>query len=169
MPGRDTVKVRPLRARDRVHLREMVVSTGNFSDAEVATALELVDEALARGERSGYFFLILEDTAATPRVQGYACYGPTPLTEGVYDLYWIVVDRAAQGRGHGRRLLALVEAQVQGRRGRKLLIETSSQESYAGTIRFYERSGYDLAARIRDFYKVGDDKLVFSKDFARER
>jgi ribosomal protein S18 acetylase RimI-like enzyme len=153
---------------DRARLREMVGSTGNFTEAEVATALELVDEALAKGEASGYFFLILEDAASSPRVQGYACYGPTPLTEGVYDLYWIVVDRAAQGRGHGRRLLARVEEQVRGRRGRKLLIETSSQESYAGTIRFYERSGYGLAARIRDFYKVGDDKLVFSKDFPRE-
>ncbi|HEY6000606.1 MAG TPA: GNAT family N-acetyltransferase [bacterium] len=145
----------------------MVVSTGNFNDEEIATALELVDEALADGEESGYIFVVIEDGTETPaRVQGYACYGPTPLTDGVYDLYWIVVHRAAHGKGYGRRLLSLVEEDVRRRRGRKLLIETSSQESYAGTIRFYERSGYALAARIRDFYKVGDDKLVFSKDFA---
>lgn len=163
--ARDTVRVRPLRAGDRARLRQVVASTGNFTEAEVATALELVDEALADGDASGYLFLILEDTTASPRVQGYACYGPTPLTEGVYDLYWIVIDRAAHGRGHGRRLLSLVEEEVRTRGGRKLLIETSSQESYAGTIRFYERSGYELAARVRDFYKVGDDKLVYAKDF----
>jgi ribosomal protein S18 acetylase RimI-like enzyme len=147
----------------------MVVSTGNFNEVEVATAMELVDEALAKGDASGYLFLILEDAAASPDVQGYACYGPVPLTEGVYDLYWIVVDRGGQGRGYGRRLLELVEDQVRRRRGRKLLIETSSQESYGATIRFYERSGYELVARIRDFYKAGDDKLVFSKDFAPGR
>ena len=45
-----------------------------------------------------------------------------------------------------------------------MLIETSSQESYGGTIHFYERSGYELAARIRNFYRVGDDKLIFQKD-----
>jgi ribosomal protein S18 acetylase RimI-like enzyme len=160
--------VRALEAGDRARILEMVASTGNFTSAEVATALELVDEALADGEASGYLFLVLED-ADPPVVQGYACYGPTPLTEGVYDLYWIVIDRAAQGRGHGRRLLALAEEEVRRRGGRKLLIETSSQESYAGTIRFYERSGYELAARVPDFYKVGDDKLVFSKDFTQRR
>jgi ribosomal protein S18 acetylase RimI-like enzyme len=112
---------------------------------------------------------VLEAAAAARAVQGYACYGPVPLTVGTYDLYWIVVDPVAQGRGHGRRLLEAVERRIEELGGRKLLIETSSQESYAGTIRFYERSGYELAARIRDFYKVGDDKLVFSKDFAPGR
>jgi len=50
------------------------------------------------------------------------------------------------------------------RGGRMLLIETSSQESYVPTVRFYERTGYQLAARIRNFYRIGDDKLIFSKD-----
>jgi ribosomal protein S18 acetylase RimI-like enzyme len=159
--------LRPLRPGDRQRLRDIVLAAGNFNEAEVATALELVDEALAKGDASGYFFLVLE--AAARAVQGYACFGPVPLTVGTYDLYWIVVDPAAQGRGYGRRLLEAVESRVRDLGGRKLLIETSSQESYAGTIRFYERSGYELAARIRDFYKPGDDKLVFSKDFAPGR
>lgn len=144
----------------------MVVAAGNFNKAEIETAAELVDEVLAKGDRSGYFIVVLESAEASPAVQGYACFGPTPLTDGVYDLYWIVVDPASQGKGFGRRLLQSVEVRVRKRRGRKLLIETSSQESYAGTIRFYERSGYELAARIRDFYRVGDDKLIFSRDFA---
>ncbi len=41
--------------------------------------------------------------------------------------------------------------------------ETSSQETYAPTIRFYKRAGYELIARIRNFYRIGDDKLVFVK------
>jgi ribosomal protein S18 acetylase RimI-like enzyme len=45
-----------------------------------------------------------------------------------------------------------------------LLIETSSQQTYGGTIRFYEKRGYELAARIKNFYRIGDDKLVFSKE-----
>ena len=157
---------RPLQPQDRSRIGELVVSTGSFNDEEIKTALELVDEALAGGEKSGYLFIVIEDGAGpAAEVQGYACYGPAPLADGVYDLYWIVVHRAAHGRGYGRRLLELVEGDICRRRGRKLLIETSSQESYAATIRFYERSGYALAARIRDFYKVGDDKLVYAKDF----
>jgi ribosomal protein S18 acetylase RimI-like enzyme len=59
--------------------------------------------------------------------------------------------------------LEYVEHEVIKQGGRMLLIETSSQESYGATIRFYESNGYQLAARINDFYRIGDDKLVFSK------
>jgi ribosomal protein S18 acetylase RimI-like enzyme len=141
-------RIRQLKPRDRSRIEEMVVSSGNFNDVEIETALELVDEAIKKGDTSGYVF---------------ACYCPTPLTQGVYDLYWIVVDPAAQKKGHGRYLLEYVEREVKKQSGRMLLIGTSSQESCGETIRFYERNGYQLAARIKDFYRIGDDKPVFSK------
>jgi ribosomal protein S18 acetylase RimI-like enzyme len=75
-----------------------------------------------------------------------------------------VVDPADQGKGFGRILIEHVEQEVVRRGGRMLLIETSSQETYGATIRFYERSGYELVARIKNFYRIGDDKLVFSKE-----
>jgi ribosomal protein S18 acetylase RimI-like enzyme len=78
-------------------------------------------------------------------------------------LYWIVVDRATQKKGIGRYLLEYVEREVKEQGGRMLLVETSSQESYGETIRFYEKNSYQLVARIKDFYRIGDDKLVFSK------
>ncbi len=158
--------IRPLEAGDRQRIADMVASTGKFNDEEVATALELVDDALREGEASGYIFGVLEEVSGGPAVKGYACYGPTPLTQGVYDLYWIVVDPVAQGKGLGRLLTRYVERDVIRRGGRMLLIETSSQESYVPTVRFYERTGYQLAARIRNFYRIGDDKLIFSKDLA---
>jgi ribosomal protein S18 acetylase RimI-like enzyme len=142
----------------------MVISTEKFNDVEIATALELVDEALERGEESGYIFAVLEYGKKHQVVQGYACYGPVPLTQGVYDLYWIVVDPASQKKGFGRHLIEYIERDVLSRGGRMILIETSSQESYGATIRFYERSSYKLVARIRNFYKIGDDKLVFQKE-----
>ncbi len=152
--------IRPLEPRDRDRIGTIVRATGNFSPAECDVALEVVDEALAAGEASGYFVHVFESDGA---VQGYVCYGPTPLTHGTWDLYWIAVDPAAQGRGAGRALLAFAEDDVRRRGGRLLLIETSSQESYGATVRFYERAGYALEARIRDFYKPGDDKLVFAR------
>lgn len=158
------VRIRPLKMTDRSRIEEMVVASGNFNAVEIETALELVDEALKRGEASGYIFAVLEGKKEDPPVKGYACYGPTPLTQGVYDLYWIVVDLADQGKGFGRVLIEYVERDVMRRGGRMLLIETSSQETYGATIRFYERSGYELVARIKNFYRIGDDKLVFSKE-----
>ncbi len=166
MSGNTEVYIRQLEPSDRPFIEKMVISTGKFNDVEVATALELVDEALDRGEESGYLFAVLEHGKKHPVVLGYACYGPVPLTQGVYDLYWIVVDPASQGKGIGGRLLEYVETDVLRRGGRMILIETSSQESYGATVLFYEHSGYHLAARIRNFYRVGDDKLVFQKELA---
>ena len=162
-------RVRSLVSADRPRIEEMVVSSGKFNEPEIATALELVDESLEKGEEgSGYIFAVLEvqEENATV-VRGYACYGPTPLTQGVYDLYWIVVDPADQGKGFGRFLIEYVERDALRRGGRMLLIETSSQETYGPTIRFYERTGYELAARVKNFYRIGDDKLVFSKELAK--
>ena len=68
-----------------------------------------------------------------------------------------------QGQGIGQLLLRFVENEVRRQRGRMLLIETSSKESYASTMRFYERSGYDEISRIKDFYRIEDDKVVFCK------
>ena len=162
-PG-DEVRIRPLKPHDRSSIEDMVVSSGNFNDVEIATALELFEEALEKGEASGYIFAFLETGNKDAMARGYACYGPVPLTQGVYDLYWIVVDPASQGTGLGRHLIHHVEQDILSRSGRMILIETSSQETYGAAIRFYERSGYRLTARIRNFYKKGDDKLVFQKE-----
>jgi ribosomal protein S18 acetylase RimI-like enzyme len=157
------LRIRPLEPRDRQRLLEIVTATGNFTAAEIEIALEVIDEALAdRAHPRGDYrvFVAADDTG---RVVGYECHGPTPATDGTYDLYWIAVDPACQGAGIGRSLLAFAEGDVRETGGRLLLIETSSQESYNDTIRFYEKSGYPLAARIKDFYRPGDDKLVFAK------
>jgi len=159
------VHIRQLKGSDRPFIEKIVISSGNFNDVEIATALELVDEALSRGEEeSGYLFAILEYGEKHREVQGYACYGPVPLTQGTYDLYWIAVNPASQGKGLGSHLLKYIEADVLRRGGRMILIETSSQESYGTTIRFYKRAGYKLTARIKNFYRMGDDKLVFLKE-----
>ena len=164
MKNSPDVRIRPLHREDRSRIRDVVIASGKFTPVEIAVAMELVDEALTRGELSGYIVAVLEEEGHQPPLQGYVCYGHTPLTDGVYDLYWIVVDPASQGKGFGRRLLDFVEKDVVARRGRMLLIETSSQQTYDATIRFYQRSGYQVAARIKNFYRIGDDKLIFSKE-----
>lgn len=156
--------IRKLEPRDRGRIKKMVTAVGKFNDVEISVAMELVDEALGKGEMSGYIFAVLVDGKGHASARGYACYGPVPLTQGVYDLYWIVVDPSAQRRGLGQFLLGHVERDVIQKGGRMILIETSSQETYSATIRFYKKSGYRLEARVRDFYRIGDDKLVFRKE-----
>jgi ribosomal protein S18 acetylase RimI-like enzyme len=159
------MKIRPAEARDSSRIREILIATARFTDEEVRGAMELVELALDHPERGDYIVHVLEDPATGPKrmVQGYVCYGPTPHTDGVFDLYWIAVDPKQQGQGVGQLLLRFVENEVRRQRGRMLLIETSSKESYAPTMRFYERSGYDEISRIKDFYRIEDDKVVYCK------
>ena len=160
MPGSRII--RPLTAADRDGVCRILESAGNFTAAEVATALELVDEWIELGEESGYLTYVLESTDDAG-VLGYVCFGPTPLTESTYDLYWIAVDKSKHRGGVGRRLLKFTEEEVARRGGKLLLVETSSQETYGGTIQFYERTGYALVGKIKDYYKPADDKLIFAK------
>jgi ribosomal protein S18 acetylase RimI-like enzyme len=156
------MKIRPAEARDRERIHEILVATAHFTEEEVSCAMELVDKARDEPEKGDYFVHVADESDGG-QVQGYVCHGPTPLTDGVFDLYWIAVDPKEQGQGIGQLLLRFVENEVRRKRGRMLLIETSSKESYASTMRFYERSGYDEISRIKDFYRIQDDKVVYCK------
>ena len=151
-------------AADRSGVFRILENAGNFTPEEVGTALELIDEWLELGEHSGYLTYVLESvTEGESEVLGYACFGPTPLTDATFDLYWIAVDKSKHRGGVGKRLLKFAEDEVTRRGGKLLLIETSSQETYGGTIAFYEKTGYELVGKIKEYYKPGDDKLIFVK------
>jgi ribosomal protein S18 acetylase RimI-like enzyme len=159
------MRIRPVEQKDRDRIHQILVATARFTDEEVRCAIELVDQALELPDKGDYIVHVLEEPASGPNrmVHGYVCYGATPLTDGVFDLYWIAVDPRRQGQGFGQLLLRFVENEVRRQRGRMLLIETSSKESYGPTLRFYERSGYEEISRIKDFYRIEDDKVVFCK------
>lgn len=150
---------RPRRS-DVPALRKLVAATGVFYAEERAVALELLELRLAQGRKSGYEFLFAEQAG---ELLGYCAWGQVPLTRASYDLYWIAVAPAAQGRGVGQALMARTEEAVARRGGGHLYIETSSRAVYARTRRFYRDAGYRQAARLADFYAPGDDKVVFCK------
>jgi ribosomal protein S18 acetylase RimI-like enzyme len=156
--------IRPLVAADRSGVLRILRNAGNFTPDEVAIALELIDEWLELGEHSGYLSYVLEARdGGSSEVLGYVTFGPTPLTESTFDLYWIAVDKSKHRGGVGKRMLKFTEEEIVRRGGKMLLIETSSQETYDGTIQFYERTGYELVGKIPEYYKAGDDKLIFAK------
>lgn len=163
MPSPDSHihSIRKLIPEDRPAVARIVAAVGNFNRAEIECALELVDVFLTQSGQRDYNLVVSEDSSG--QVCGYACWGPTPLTHGTYDLYWIATHPEAQGRGVGAGLMEYVEQQVRAEHGRLLVLETSAKESYGKTVAFYHRLGYAEAARVKDFYDVGDDKLVFVK------
>lgn len=157
--------IRPAETADRARIHEILLATALFSRQEVGWAMELVDVAFARPDKREYEAHVLEEDSGEPgrKVLGYVLFGVTPMTEGVFDLYWIAVDPKRHREGLGQRLLQFVENEVRRQAGRMLLIETSSKRSYEPTVRFYRRAGYGEISRIKDFYRIEDDKVVFCK------
>jgi ribosomal protein S18 acetylase RimI-like enzyme len=156
-----TVRIRPMAAADRDAVADLIFSAGNFNPAEIDCALELVDIYLTNDRQTDYNVVVATDAAS--KVNGYACWGPVPLTQGTYDLYWIATHPKARGQGFGHALMKHVEEEVVERNGRILALETSSKDSYTGTVAFYRRLGYSETSRIVDFYDIGDDKIIFVK------
>ena len=144
--------------RDCEGVRAIVENTGFFRPDEVAIAVELVEERLARGAASGYHFIFAE---LGDELAGYACYGPIACTVGSYDLYWIAVAPSWQRHGIGRILVEAVESRVAAHGGTRIYIDTSSQAKYAPTRAFYERNGFHCVARLPDFYSPGDDRVIY--------
>ena len=60
-------------------------------------------------------------------------------------------------------MLRRVEEDLRARGGRLLLVETSSLPQYDRTRAFYVKCGYEEEARVRDYWAVGDDLVVFRK------
>lgn len=152
--------IRRLQSNDRGKLVSIVNSTSNFTDEEKSVAVELIDEALSKPEEDYYNLFVYENEG---NILGYHCVGKRALTDGVYDMYWIVVDPKSQNKGVGKKLLNHVEEYVKERNGRWILAETSSKESYNATRNFYFRNNYTIVAEIKDFYTTKDDLIVFGK------
>jgi GNAT superfamily N-acetyltransferase len=152
-----------MEARDKAAVLGLVRATGFFTDPEVAVAEELMDIYLATPGQKDYDVVVVDDGAGTPA--GYMTWGPTPLAEDAYDLYWMAVAPSEQGKGRGKALVRWLEDEVGRRDGRVILIETSSQPKYQGTRRFYIDLGYKEVARVPDFYRAGDDRVIYAKYF----
>jgi GNAT superfamily N-acetyltransferase len=156
------MNIRPMIRRDKAAVVKILQATPEFTPEEVDLAVEVISDYLHDPAGSGYFVLVAEIDSV---IGGYVCYGPTPITEGTWDLYWIAVDHQIQGKGIGRQLMAAAEEKIKEAGGRLVLVETSSKPGYEKTNLFYQGIGYKEAARIIDFYMIGDDQIIYEKRF----
>lgn len=139
---------------DKNSVREILESTKFFRPDEVEVALSILDP-------KEYDLLFLDD--GNGKTVGYTCYGATPCTVKSYDLYWIAVHKDCQGKGYGGILLDETLKRILKKGGKNIFIETSGQELYISTRKFYEKQGCKLEAVIKDFYDDGDDKYIYAK------
>jgi aminoglycoside 6'-N-acetyltransferase I len=154
--------IRKLKPDDVKNIEAILKSIENFSEVEVSVAMELVNAAAANAEQTDYNIFVYEEKG---KVVGYHCTGKRPLTDAVFDLYWIVTDPRHKNKGVGKTLLLHAEQFVTELNARWLLVETSSKDSYEGARNFYLRNNYSIISEINDFYSLGERLIVFGKYF----
>jgi GNAT superfamily N-acetyltransferase len=150
--------------KDIQTVRDITNSTGFFYAEEVDTAVELVEDRMAKGLRCGYHFLFAEQDG---RTVGYTSFGPIACTRESYDLYWIVVSGDYRGKGLGTQLLEQSEEAIAVLGGSRVYIETSARPLYEPTRAFYLARGYNQIAELEDFYAPGDAKVMYLKVLPR--
>lgn len=155
------LKLRACSPQDKPAIMEIMRKTPEFLPAEVSVAEEVLDLHLNGGVQSGYHVIVSELGA---RVVGWACYGPTPMTESTWDVYWMATDPAMKNRGIGSALLSLAEDRIRSAGGRLIIIETSSKPSYENSRAFYVSRGWRTGNRIPDYYAMGDDLVILTKN-----
>lgn len=155
------MKIRPLVEKDRASLLSMLIKTRSFTSAEIDVAMELIDIVLKDQIQKDYQIYCMVDDQ--DQAIGYICYGPTPMTQGTFDLYWIAVDPDFQERGVGSKLLSFLEEVVKAEGGRMILADTSTIPHYEKTQKFYLKNGFQEVARVLDYYHPGNDRVTFCR------
>ena len=155
------MEIRPLQQKDRTRLQSILISTRFFTPEEVEVAMEVIDIVLTDPNQRDYKIDCMVDDQ--DQAIGYICYGPVPLTQSTFDLYWIAVDPTFQGEGIGSKLLDFLEKNLRDMGGRMILADTSSISQYERTQRFYLKEGFQEVARVPDYYSPSNDRITYCK------
>jgi ribosomal protein S18 acetylase RimI-like enzyme len=154
--------IRSMTAADKPAVMQILENTPEFNALDRKVAEEVIDAFLFDPASGEYHTYVAE---LDSQIAGYVCYGHNTMTVSTWDIYWIAVSSASQGKGIGRELMAMAENNIQKAGGKLIIVETSSTPVYDRTNRFYQKLNYFQACRIADFYSPGDDQILYIKRF----
>jgi GNAT superfamily N-acetyltransferase len=159
---KSNITIRPIIAHDKEKLFYLIRQRGTFNEKEIEVATEVIEDTLAFPEKKEYYtFCAVGDKGD---IAGFICFGPIPMTDRCYDLYWIAVDEKLSRNGIGKKLLEAMENFVLNEKARRIYIDTSSTAAYKAARTFYEHHGFRLVTVLQGFYRLGDDKIIFMKE-----
>ncbi|MBC8098645.1 MAG: GNAT family N-acetyltransferase [Armatimonadetes bacterium] len=151
--------IRLITNRDSATVSAVAVSSGLFAPDEIGFLDKMMADYFGGNQADGHVCVI--DEELEPLAVAY--YEPALATDRTWYLTMIGVRRDYQGQGRGAALLGHVEHTLQSTGQRVLLVETSGLPEFARTRQFYSKCGYEEEARIRDYYAVGNDMVLFRK------
>jgi ribosomal protein S18 acetylase RimI-like enzyme len=149
--------IRPTEKIDTQAILQIVEESGQF-DADGLAHVQATLEAHLLSDSNDIWL-----TADDDEVVGVAYCAPEPVASGTWNLLmlWTRADR--HGKGFGSTLVHKIEHELQQRHARLLIVETSGLPAFVPARSFYAKCGFQHEASIKNFYAVGDDKLVFTK------
>ncbi len=138
--------------------------TGLFNDAEIDVLIEVLEECFEDPETTYRYLEERQDG----RIVGFLLYGKIPMTLSAWDLYWVAVERNLQGRGIGKTLLSRMQQEILADEEWGVIrLETAGRDAYTPTRTFYERTGFQVAGIIPDFYRAGDSLITYCRSISR--
>jgi ribosomal protein S18 acetylase RimI-like enzyme len=150
------------RPSDESQIIQVAEKTGVFSGEELSVLREILGVYYHPGPNDAYEFVVYRDGSADS-VAGFGCYGPIPMADRIWDMYWLGVDPAQQGKGIGNLIMKTVEEDLAKRGARTIYLETSDSDHYRAARNLYERRAYERIAHFPDYYAVGEGKVIFRK------
>lgn len=165
MPQAAQLTIRPMAATD-IHAVGAIISEFSTADGKLTrsyyeTYFEQVHQAENNLEQN--HVAELED-----QVVGVTGLCPDKYRwPGILWINWLYVSPSHRRRGIGTALLDFSIETARGLGGRKLYLDTSSDASYSAATALYEKSGFVLEGKLRDYYEEDEHFLIFGVSLAQ--
>lgn len=139
---------------------EIAKSINLFEPDELEEMDTMFDAFLSNQLGEKHNWVILENEG---KVIATAYFAPETFARNVWNIYFIGVHSNYQRSNFGSILMKYIEDKLRNENERIILVETSSLPHLEKARSFYTKLGYSQEACIREFYNVGEDKIIFSK------
>ncbi|HQQ95291.1 MAG TPA: GNAT family N-acetyltransferase [Bacteroidia bacterium] len=149
-------EIRAVTRLDFEGLKKVIDSSGLFPSEYLD---QMISDYFNNPETQDLWFTYSDNDQ--PIAIGYCV--PEKLADGTYNLRAIAVSQNSQRNGIASEMMRYIENQLKDKGGRILIVETSSDNAQIGARNFYKKIGYSQEAVIKDFWKDGEDKIVFWK------
>lgn len=146
--------IRAMIETDQDVVKNLAVSTGLFE-------LENWDHPNLKDLQDDHLWLVA--LSESDDVVGAAYIGPEAVSQELWNTFFLAIKKEMQGKGVGSFIMGEIESMARSKNIKTLIVETSSQDSYAPARGFYQSLGYIKEAEIRDYYGAGDNKITFWK------
>ncbi len=143
---------------------QLMVEAGQVSPDAPQVVISLLDEYfnVNKDVRHRAFIDFEGDQAV-----GFSYVYPDKASPRVWVIATLVVPNDTPEADYWKRMVIFLENYLKENNQRMLLTELSGLPKYEVERNFYQWAGFEEEARIRDFYKAGNDKVILRKVVAQ--